>query len=370
MPPTLAVAASAPPTFGPASSGAAGEKTRRRSKRTSGAEQQAQWAQARRGVQATSKAGAAGAAADDVGGFLSTGGASAEPGGGSSGGSKHVTIGETVEVGGSPVRAGAGGGGGDDGNADGGGSASLVTSKRENRQLLAAGKELERSEKHAAKEAERQELLARRQHDALVMLRNIPFVECRIVEATTVREARGERASRTAAPHARTRTFAHSHARTHLCVHSATAGARARTDRARVHTVVWRLVRQGRGSYIAFHIELCVPKDEFKAASHSVHHRFSRFASMHEGIARSWGRHAALPALPAKKWQLGGLNARQVEERRASLEAYLQHLVRVLNWAVEPNLRTFFEADRWLKERRTRTRAEVPAATGAVVDVS
>ena len=43
-----------------------------------------------------------------------------------------------------------------------------------------------------------------------------------------------------------------------------------------------------------------------------------------------------------------------MEDRRMALEAYLVHLVAVLNWAVEPNLRAFFEADRWLKERRSR----------------
>lgn len=45
----------------------------------------------------------------------------------------------------------------------------------------------------------------------------------------------------------------------------------------------------------------------------------------------------------------------QIEERRVGLEYYLQHLVAKLNWAVESNLRAFFEADKWLKERRTRT---------------
>ena len=51
-----------------------------------------------------------------------------------------------------------------------------------------------------------------------------------------------------------------------------------------------------------------------------------------------------------------GLTARQTEERRVGLEAYLMALVQQLNWAVEPNIRLFFECDRWLKERRSRPR--------------
>ena len=45
-----------------------------------------------------------------------------------------------------------------------------------------------------------------------------------------------------------------------------------------------------------------------------------------------------------------------VAERREALETYLQELVRVLNWSVEPNLRSFLECDRWLRERRTAPR--------------
>ena len=39
----------------------------------------------------------------------------------------------------------------------------------------------------------------------------------------------------------------------------------------------------------------------------------------------------------------------------AALHSYLKNLVTVLNWSVEPNIRTFFECDRWLKERKTRS---------------
>ncbi len=61
-----------------------------------------------------------------------------------------------------------------------------------------------------------------------------------------------------------------------------------------------------------------------------------------------------LPKLPGKRWAIGGLSAAQIEERRRGLEAYLAQLLKVLNWAVEPNIRAFLECDRWLKERRTR----------------
>ena len=100
-----------------------------------------------------------------------------------------------------------------------------------------------------------------------------------------------------------------------------------------------------------------MPKDAFKHATHTVLHRYSQFAKLHEALSKSWGERVSLPKLPAKRFSLlGGLSARQVEERREALETYLQELVRVLNWSVEPNLRSFLECDRWLRERRTAPR--------------
>ena len=152
-----------------------------------------------------------------------------------------------------------------------------------------------------AREAERRLAIARRQQDALQMLRNIPFVECRVAAAHTV-QSKGSFSS----PH------------------------------------------------IAFQIEIGVPKDTYKAASHSVMQRYSRFAGLHEALVKSWGKHAELPPLPPKAFQMSSLSSAQIERRRADLESYLTQLVTVLNWTVEPNIRAFLECDRWLKERRTR----------------
>ena len=136
-----------------------------------------------------------------------------------------------------------------------------------------------------AREAERRLAIARRQQDALQMLRNIPFVECRVAAAHTVREGKGG-------------SFASSH--------------------------------------IAFQIEIGVPKDTYKAASHSVMQRYSRFAALHDALVKAWGRHAELPPLPPKAFQMSSLSSAQIERRRADLESYLTQLVTVLNWTVEP----------------------------------
>ena len=176
--------------------------------------------------------------------------------------------------------------------------APLVTEKSRSQQALVEAKQSEKAAKKEAKEEERREVLARRQQDALQMLRNIPFVECRVV-GTTQGLDKGS-------------------------------------------------------SYTAYQIELAVPKDTFKEGAHSMLHRFSDFAALHEALTKAWGRHVDLPKLPAKKVTMMGLSPKQIEERRVGLEAYLAHMVTKLNWSVEPNIRAFFECDKWLKERRTR----------------
>ena len=72
-----------------------------------------------------------------------------------------------------------------------------------------------------------------RQHEAMLMLKNIPFVSVRVACASTVREGKGAFAS---------------------------------------------------SSYTAYTIELGVPKDAFRAANHTVLHRYSRFAALHEAL--------------------------------------------------------------------------------------
>ena len=119
-------------------------------------------------------------------------------------------------------------------------------------------------------------------------------------------------------------------------------------------SLAYTTVADGASKHTAFQIEVSVPKDAYKAGAHSVCHRYSRFVALHEALTKQWGKNVLLPRLPAKKYVLGGLSAAQIEERRLGLEQYLVQLVRVLNWAVEPNIRLFFECDRWLKERRTR----------------
>jgi hypothetical protein len=95
-------------------------------------------------------------------------------------------------------------------------------------------------------------------------------------------------------------------------------------------------------------------QDQFKASSHSVLHRYSRFVTLHEALTKEWGKRVELPALPPKQYTLGALSAAQTADRQRKLELYLTQLVTILNWAVEPNVRAFFEADRWVKERKTK----------------
>ena len=112
-------------------------------------------------------------------------------------------------------------------------------------------------------------------------------------------------------------------------------------------------VAEGKETYTAYEVSLSVRRDAFKPGTHTVRHRYSRFAALHEALVKAWGKQVELPKLPAKGG-LFALSARQIEARQAGLELYLKQLVTVLNWAVEPNLRAFFECDRWLKERKTR----------------
>jgi len=278
---------------------------RRRKKRTSSAgaglaasghEQQARWAQAR--VQAL---GATPRGADD-GGLLAD--ASAGPVTAAAGCGKRVSIVAETEVSTRPEAARPTGDAGSDGSCFSSAAAPLVPEN--NREALVQAQQSERAAAREAKEEERREVLARRQQDALLMLRNIPFLEVRIIGASPVQES----------------------------------GA----------------------SFTAYQIELAVPKDTFHKGAHTVTHRYSRFASLHEALVKAWGRHVELPKLPAKRMTLGGLSSKQIEERRIGLEQYLSQLVTVLNWSIEPNIRAFFECDRWVKERRTRPSVSSHAA--------
>lgn len=113
----------------------------------------------------------------------------------------------------------------------------------------------------------------------------------------------------------------------------------------------------GSDSHVEYSIRLAVPHDAFRKASHVVGRRYSEFAALHDALAKSWGRKVELPRLPAKRFTLGGLSERQVEERRRGLEEYLTQLVAILNWSLEQSLRDFFEVDGWLKERRPKVAA-------------
>ena len=76
----------------------------------------------------------------------------------------------------------------------------------------------------------------------------------------------------------------------------------------------------------------------------------------HEALVKAWGKNVELPKLPARRLNfISNLTSSQIEERRVGLETYLTQLVTILNWAVEPNIRAFFQADRWLKERKARS---------------
>lgn len=193
--------------------------------------------------------------------------------------------------------------------ADGaGGADSLMPPKRPS--LVDA----ERSGKLASKEAkaaERQEANQRRQADALIMFRNIPFVEANVLHAVQIKPGQQEGGG------------------------GGGGGG-------------------SKGSHVAYEVTMGVPKDAYKHATHTVCHRYSRFAALHEALTKAWGDKVALPKLPKKVFSFGGLSTRQIEERREGLEDYLQQLVTVLNWSVEPNLRAFLECDRWLRERKTR----------------
>jgi len=160
-------------------------------------------------------------------------------------------------------------------------------------------KEAAKAARKEAKQADKRAALQRRQSDMLQMLRSVPFVEVSIESAAAV----------------------------------------------------------GSDSHVEYSIRLAVPHDAFRKASHVVGRRYSEFAALHDALAKSWGRKVELPRLPAKRFTLGGLSERQVEERRRGLEEYLTQLVAILNWSLEQSLRDFFEVDGWLKERRPKVAA-------------
>ena len=81
------------------------------------------------------------------------------------------------------------------------------------------------------------------------------------------------------------------------------------------------------------------------------------------------GRVARTPNGTAYDWTMVSIGAAfegtglaaVLDEKGNAYSVYVDNqLVTVLNWAVEPNIRAFFEADRWVKERKTR--AVAPAS--------
>lgn len=180
------------------------------------------------------------------------------------------------------------------------------------------------------KAEEREASQRRRQQDALIMLRNIPFVEVNVVAAVELRPGQQEGGTPGEANHS-------------------SSGRGASSDRSPSTSAG----AGGRGTYIGYRIEMGVPKDVYRHGTHTVWHRYSRFAALHEALTKAWGDKVRLPKLPPKVYTLSKLTPKQVEERRVGLDTYLEELVTVLNFAVEPNLRSFLECDRWLKERKT-----------------
>ena len=123
----------------------------------------------------------------------------------------------------------------------------------------------------------------------------------------------------------------------------------------------------GSDAHTGYVVQLAVPRDTFAKAAHKVTHRYSEFAALHEALGRTWGRQVELPKLPAKRLSVfgGSLSEKQIEERRAKLEEYLQLLVQQLNWSQDASLRAFLECDKWAKERRPREKPS-PRDSGAV----
>ena len=191
-------------------------------------------------------------------------------------------------------------------------SSALVLERPSGSALLAAQR-TEKSEAKRAKEEAARELLERRARDSLMMLRNIPVVQSAIVGAMP----------------------SSSMASSSLDGSSSSKMAMS-------------------SSYTVYQIELSVRKDEFKEARHTVWHRYSDFVALHHVLLKKWGNHAEFPKLPAKKMTMMGLSRKQIEERQKGLDAYLKELFEKLNWSIEPNIRAFIQADKWVKERRTR----------------
>ena len=199
------------------------------------------------------------------------------------------------------------------GDAPSDASSALVLERPSGSALVEAQRN-EKAEVKRAKEEAARELLERRARDSLMMLRNIPIVQCAIV---------GAMPSKMAMPSASFEGSTHSK----MAMSS---------------------------SYTVYQIELSVHKDEFKEAKHTVWHRYSDFVNLHHVLHKRWGNHAEFPKLPAKKMTMMGLSHKQIEERRKGLDAYLKELFEKLNWSIEPNIRAFIQADQWVHERRTR----------------
>jgi len=217
--------------------------------------------------------------------------------------------------GGSTPRDGAGGETPREGEANGGGEAS------ENGEAASPGgaegvgmlpeapapppskKEEKRNERKLEEQKaarEREEKRNEHRSDMMSMLRNIPYVEVAIPSATTV--------------------------------------------------------GLGADAHTGFVLQLQVPSDVFRRASFKVTRRYSEFVALHEALLKSWGKQVELPRLPAKRPSIFGstLSEKQIEERRAKLEEYVQLLVQQLNWSLDPTLRGFLEVDAWAKERKKK----------------
>ena len=112
----------------------------------------------------------------------------------------------------------------------------------------------------------------------------------------------------------------------------------------------------GADAHTGYVLQLQVPSDVFRRGSHKVTRRYSEFVALHEALLKSWGKQVELPRLPAKRPSIFGstLSEKQIEERRAKLEEFLQLLVQQLNWSLDPTLRAFFEVESWAKERKKK----------------
>ena len=253
-----------------------------------------------------------------------------------------------------------------------------------------------------AKEAERRQEAQQRHSELVEMLRNIPFVECTIPACSDVSnngesyvayEIRIE--VRTTTPHSRP----HGTTPAVLALAARPAIARIRSGARHAPTgsppptpptcpytprslTARSPARPNYSSWLAPLLTLLthrralspaharsssgslksqVPRDAFREAKTKVLRRYSEFVALHEVIQKGWGRQIKPPLeLPAKKWFSLSQSAR--DARRQQLEAYLQQLTRSLNWAIHPEIRQFFECEKWLKPRKPRTSSAAPSA--------